>query len=236
MKGNIDHLWQAYLDGEMSACEASEFEATLTPDQRVRIADELTFETACQTRLGEPIACPDALWTSVKADIRAEAAHNTTVIPFIKRRSVWAPVAAAAAAVVILLAVQTGSSLELMTPPDSVPTTLATGNTLASVNQFLKDSAITLSVSDPTDNGHPIQFIGARNTLLSNTHVKELYYNCCGQPVRMVVAKKGSAAAENFGRIENADSVQATRNVGAYTVALLSTHSAANLLNVFAAN
>ena len=236
MKGNIDHLWQAYLDGEMSACEASEFEATLTPEQRVRIADELTFETACQARLSEPIACPDALWNSVKADIRTEAAHNTAVIPFIKRGSVWATVGAAAAAVAILLTVQTGNSLELMTPPDSVPTTLATGSTLASVNQFLKDSAITLSISNPADNGHPIQFVGARNTLLSNTHVKELYYNCCGKPVRMVVAEKGSAAAENFGRVENADSIQATRNIGAYTVALLSTHSAPDLLNVFASN
>ena len=48
---NREQLWQAYLDGELSACEAAQFETTLSEAERRRLAAELRFDRALADRL-----------------------------------------------------------------------------------------------------------------------------------------------------------------------------------------
>ena len=104
------------------------------------------------------------------------------------------------------------------------------------MNQFLKDFDVPLAL-DPArikDTHHPRELVGARQSTLNGVPVKEIYYNCCGEPVEMIVAKNGTAAAEAFAQAENAKHIQATRVVGDHTIALLSHHPATYLLDGWA--
>lgn len=58
MKKNLDMMRQAYLDGELSASEASEFEATLDAAERERLAAEVRFENGLAERLAQDAKCP----------------------------------------------------------------------------------------------------------------------------------------------------------------------------------
>ena len=105
MTTNRDHLWQAYIDGEMTACECSEFEDTLCESERERMKGEVQFEAACRDKLCEPVCCPDAVWERIKGEIANDSSTDTTnVISFPRKQTaVWAILGAAAAALVLML-------------------------------------------------------------------------------------------------------------------------------------
>ena len=53
MSMDREKLWQAYLDGELSIAETSEFEATLNAEERDRLQAEKSFESGLADALSE---------------------------------------------------------------------------------------------------------------------------------------------------------------------------------------
>ena len=57
-----EKLWMAYLDGEMTSTEAAAFDASLTPEERARLAGEMRLESGLAAALQGDVVCPDAVW------------------------------------------------------------------------------------------------------------------------------------------------------------------------------
>ena len=78
---NFEDLWNAYIDGELSASEASEFEASLSDEDRALLAGEMQFENALADRLRQDSDCPADVWARVKAQVT----EPSNVTPFSAR-------------------------------------------------------------------------------------------------------------------------------------------------------
>ena len=117
-----------------------------------------------------------------------------------------------------------------MTPPDAIPTDLA-HNTAGDITQFFASEQIDLEVLEATDDYHALELIGARRASMNKETVHEIYYTCCGEPIRVIVAPNGSRAASRLLHNVSKGNVQQARNIGKYVVGLLSSHKAPGLLD-----
>jgi anti-sigma factor RsiW len=250
MKQDKEKLSQAYLDGELSASEISEFERILSAEERDRLAGEIRFERALGERLAHDAECPDAVWRRVEQihGLRPRFAQR-------HRRIGWGIASLAAAACIGFFAAVYGPGLVRITPGiemDSEAVVLAaetveelqaasmTQPGRDAVQQFLRNAGITLEVDsvEALPMGalhHDIAIIGARKDPAGRDAVYELLFACCGYPVKVVVARCGSHAAETIGRAAAVDGqVQATRRVAGYLAAVVGNHEARDLIDIFA--
>ena len=92
--------WQAYLDGELSASEAADFEANLDDRERQLLASEMSFESAFAEKLGMDATCPDQVWENTRALIEAKRAPRRSM----KRLYYGAATFAAAASIAFMIA------------------------------------------------------------------------------------------------------------------------------------
>ena len=85
------------------------------------------------------------------------------------------------------------------------------------------------------ENHKHIQLMGAGTELANGEYVVEMLFACCRLPVKVLVAKVGSIAAQEIGRVAGTDEGQvvATRVVGGYLAAVVSDHPAHGLLDIF---
>lgn len=244
MASNHDKLATAYLDGELSAAEAAEFDTSLTPQQKHNLAAEMKFERAIGERLSRGAACPDDLWKKTLAAIDEK---TSPVVEFRPRRTWMYAVTAMAAALAIgvagllvnfnaanrgpsILAMEKGTTIEALQAQAELK-----GHDTESVNAFFKEHGFNLAMTTadvqiPGDHHTPRVLLGMKPTNYRGDDVMELMFNCCGRPLKVVVAKTGSKTANEIGAAMAAGQLQESRHVGEYVAALVGKHEIHGLL------
>lgn len=245
--------WQAYLDGELSVSEASEFEENLSDGERERLAAEVHFENSLANHLSRDADCPEDVWKRTQALLTKKRAldrgsrraphrgpHGTY------RRWYWG-VATLAAAASLAFVVSLFSPLR-HSPSPAVVLAVETVEQLAasseterdqdSIQRYLDRHGVDLALRSPASlatNHKPIELLGARREHAKGEAVMEVLVACCGYPVKILMAQRGSAAAEEIGRAAGANGhVMATRVVGGYLTAVVGLHPAHGLLDLLA--
>lgn len=256
MNDNREHLWQAYLDGELSVTEMAEFEQSLTPEDQNRLTAEKRFESGLAERLAEDAACPDDVWERTKAILaQAQALENDTVTRFpagsIRRRSwMWgAATLTAAACVAFILTIFSPSGTSDTSPVvilaaetvDELAKQSETDHDAESVHQFINEHGYDLDLNREDSLGmaavhYGIEVVGAREETIKGDPVVEMLFGCCEYPVKVIMAKRDSSAARYIGQAAGAGSdIQATRIINdKYIAAVVGKHPAHGLLDIFA--
>jgi len=244
MNTNDDKIWGAYLDGELSATEAAEFDAALTPRQRERVARELHFESALADRLTRSERCSAALWAAIVE--QAESADRPA--RFRALGGWWWVLSRTALVAAGLLIVSAVYFWE--TPPETgVPflhiaeahvdefSQLAqTPATRDAMQQFLADHGLDLSLRplESLGNGEAQDavLLGARALQWHNESIVELLFECHDAPVKIVVVRRGTHAAKLMERAAGCGEISDFRELGSYAMGLVSCRGlrAANLL------
>jgi anti-sigma factor RsiW len=253
-----DKLWTAYLDGELSAAEAAEFEKSLSTEEKQQLAAEMQFEEGLMHILSEDEPCPDVLWDRVCRDVAAPQSAPA------KSGAWFWRVSALAAGVAIVMAVALPQSVSddddamanrgnVIDTPDEqfasiLPAFLAFGeNSVESlqqqaqvngdesgVNAFMREHGfkLALETAQAEPGHHALRLIGAREVAYDDEAVLELFYECCEQPMKVIVAKQGGAAAEHLAVGVANGHAQASRHVGDYVAAVVGKHGFDNLVRV----
>lgn len=244
MNRKKDLLWQAYLDGELSVSETSEFEASLTEEERERLAAEMQFEGGLAERLSRDAKCPEDVWKRTKALI--VEARDAESRPRSLRPWYWGVASLAAAAAVALMIsvfapVQSSPSSALVLAAETVEDLAATAKTEAgreAAQAYLDSHDVDLHIN-PVESlsiastHHDIEFLGTRTGYAAGEPVVEVLLGCCGRPVKVVMALQGSAAAQEIGFAAGENSqVGATRSVNGYLAAVVGDHTPYELLEI----
>ncbi|MFA6243994.1 MAG: hypothetical protein WC655_23835 [Candidatus Hydrogenedentales bacterium] len=240
-----DRMWSAYLDGELGASEASEFDRGLTVSEKRRMAGEVVLERALADVLGRGAACPEAVWARLRETIQAESKPEQQNTP--STWPSWGRMLAVAAVVVLTVAglvVKTQSprgDFVLMAEKDVGQLQQASrvrGHSLQDVNEYVHEHGFAFDVL-PIDNDgsrhHWRELLGARESHYRGEKVMELFFDCCGKPLKVVVAPKNGAAARHIGEALARGELQASRPAGEYVTALVGRHRAAALLDLVSA-
>ncbi|GMV99459.1 MAG: hypothetical protein AMXMBFR84_05980 [Candidatus Hydrogenedentota bacterium] len=228
-----DKLWSAYLDGELSASEASEFDQTLTPAARERLSREMRFEKCIADSLSTGVRCPDDAWQRISESVLAQTPKKA------KRKAmdwVWYGVTALAASLAIAVGLEINNWRN--TPPDflqlkadrvedlQLQVAYETSD-VEELSRFLKSNNVALSMEDPSVHSprrHPRIIYGAREATYRGEEVMEVFFECCGQPAKIVVVPKGGAAAQAIGRAVANGKVKDAKPVGNFVAAIVSNH------------
>lgn len=228
-----ENLWSAYLDGELTASESLEVDGGLTDDGRARLAAEMRFERLVAERLSVAPPCPDALWEGAVARMRPPRAARR---PF----PVWRAGSLAAAFVVafsFFLVLQTNNDAEFLAKAASINSLRdqAQVTTRDEVQALLRRHGITLRLRSLEEAGidhHQGFLVGAVATEHNGEPVVQLLYGCCGNPAKVIVARRGGAAAGCIAKGVASGRVQACCATGDHVVAVVSPHPSAELLHV----
>ena len=245
MDSQRENMVTAYLDGELSAAEAAEFDKSFTPVEKSNLAAEIKLEYAIGERLSRGAACPDLVWQRALAAIEEKASpmHRLRT-----RRNWMYAVAALAAALAItvggllinantpapgrpILALAKGATVESLQEEVQLR-----GNDTKSVNSFLKENGFNLAMSTAAaqvshEHHAPRVLLGLSSAVNHGVDVMELMFNCCGRPLKVVIAKAGSRTAREIGDAMAEGEIQVSRHVGEYVAALVGQHEAPGLLD-----
>ncbi len=250
MATNHEKLVTAYLDGELSAAEAAELDQSLTPDHKANLASEIKFERAIGERLARGAKCPDDLWQRTMAAVEAKTAPE--IVEFKLRRNYWKYASVAMAA---MLAVTTiGLVAQFNTGPSVAPSMFAMekgmtiemlasqaelrGHDTAAVNAYFKEHGFNLAMTSadmtiPGDHHTPRELLGMRPATNGDDNVMEMMFNCCGRPLKVIIAKTGSDTAREIGGLVSEGKIQTVRHVGDYVAALVGKHETHAILDNF---
>jgi len=241
-----DRLWMAYLDGELTPAESAAFDAGLTPEERDRLAAEMHFESALAEALRGDVKCPDHVWRRAQVLVRNAGKARR------RRVRLWWGAAFAAAAALVLSVFQPGLL------PDggangtphvlaAVPSTMAEFEarsevppTLEAVDAYLERNGIHLQLASletvpHVAGGHvhgTMTLVGACEGDCPHHTMQALMFNCCGKPVRLLLAPLGSGGAGMLQMANQNHEVQRMAVVGAYLAAVVGEHPAPGLIDL----
>ncbi len=238
----------AYMDGQMSASEALEFERSLSPEDQKRLTDEVRLESAICDSLGGQECCPIALWNSLALRMKNET---------VRRRwfSGWSNRFVAAAAAVAIMV--TSSMVYHQFRPETT-TVEATGlgitesnitdfashsevpGTREATQRYLDDNNIGLKIVSfeeaKLNPHHPMKLLGACKGKCDKGVLIEVRMTCCDKPIKLVVAKEGSEGASLIRKATRCGTVQKYRVTNGYVTALVGDiHGHVDLLNLLQA-
>lgn len=243
MKTDKDKLWSAYLDDQLDAKESAEFDGSLSLNEKDRLTKEVHWESCLATALADKSDCPDAVWKRVRSEVlKKERTHHSS------RSVLFAPsllkVAALAASVLVafLLLHEAGrpehddDCLSMPLNVEAMTAHLDVSGDLDSVRQFLKEHDVGISLQATSTiqmpAGHHATLLGARASRSDGETVVELLYECCGKPIKMVIARNGTRMADRIRDSVSEDIVQITRQIGDFQVALVGLHEGTALMQV----
>lgn len=235
----------AYIDGQMSASEALEFERSLSPEDQRRLADEIRVEAVICDHLATDTCCPEALWNSIKLRVRNQSQKRSPLGVW-QRRFVGV---AASIAIVTTSAliyrdfapernIGVASSLEISEDNlvDFANHTEVPG-TREATQHFLDkhDIALELVALDAAelDAHHPVKLLGACMGSCPRGSILELRLTCCNRPVKLLVIKEGSGRDMFVRRAMRCGKVKESREVNGVLIALVGDiHGHTDLLNL----
>jgi len=242
MNGDKEILLQAYLDGELSASEASAFEASLTEKERKRLPLEMQFESGLAEALSKGGDCPEDVWARTQALL---GDRLSTKRPRFSRMFWYAGTMAAAASIAlvisffvseptstspsIVMAAESIEELEAMSKVDPGADTAE-----AFINQQGVDLELHFEEAVQSSHHYGMAVVGARMYKVEKDSVGGVLYVCCGRPIKIIIAKSGSKGAELIARSASdhagINDIMNTREVGGYLAAVVSKHRADEFL------
>lgn len=251
MNDNREHMWQAYIDGELTATEMARFEASLSIEEQQQLVSDTQFDRGLSERLAEDAACPDDVWERTKALLVEASASDETTVSFPARskpRSMFwgmATLAAAAGLAFVLSTFAPGGTglndmpiiLEAATVDELAQKSQVDANPKA-IEEFMHANDIDLDLLPESSMTMaavhaPIKLVGAG--ISDNGEYIELYAGCCKEPVKILLVHRDSEAAKCIGQAcGNGNDLQATRIVGDYLAAVVGKHPAHDILDIFA--
>lgn len=242
MNGDKETLWQAYLDGELSAAEASAFTASLSDREHEQLLEEIEFHSELSEVLSADADCPDDVWERTQASI---ASRQRNPKPAWSRAVWYAGTVAAAASIALLISVFTrtdssySAAVQAVETVDELKALSMVEPGAKAAQEFLHahdtDIDIHLDEAIAVTRHHGIAILGAREDKFKSGSVTGVLYVCCDRPVKIIMAKLGSKGADIIAKgagasAENSDVLE-TRVVGDYIAAVVSSgHGARDLL------
>jgi hypothetical protein len=239
MSTQNDRIWSACLDGELTATEANEFDRSLSPEERDRLAGEMEFEKALSDKLASDAECPDALWRRI--EMRTTNSDRPMFGGRFMRWTVGGAAAAAALLIVFALLNVLGQHISeaafLRVAEASVDQLAARSapNTddAEAAAAYLRAHGFEVSftsLENLSDGHHAIELLGVREVDFRDERVAEMLFNCCGYPVKVALAPIGSMAARVMQANSGEGEVQMVGAVDGYMAAVVGRHYAPGLL------
>jgi hypothetical protein len=82
MNNDKEQLWQAYIDGELSATEMASFEASLNALEQEQLRSDMQFDRGICHRLTENTTCPTEIWERTKVLLMESSTGEDNIAPF----------------------------------------------------------------------------------------------------------------------------------------------------------
>lgn len=237
-KDDKEKRWMAYLDGQLSASEVLDFERGLSARDRARLDGEVRLESAICESFSDGPCCPLALWDNVVARM------NQPVQVKAGRWAYWVSrttVVLAATAAIVFGApyyessmgdrgAHAGSQVAIHeTSREEFSRGLEATASMADAEAYLRENNINLRlVSDTEDKSthrHSLEFLGACRGKCPEGTLYELRFWCCNKPVKILVARRGTAGEQLLkGAFECGDAEKSTV-VDDYVTAVIGGHN-----------
>jgi hypothetical protein len=225
-----EKLWMAYVDGEMTASEASAFDETLTSADRDRLSAEACIEAGLAQHLGAEVKCPDALWQRLQDQVGEQhTLPRRTGVPW--QRMVLLAAAVALVAFGGFWYVNTTPSapvvaLHGVTPPDPEVFALksATDADPAAVEAYMQDHGIQLALAESMHEGGAtgrVRLVGSCQGNCPYGSIVEVLFLCGDKPARLLVTKVGSPGSHLISEALETGEVKATKRIGDYLAGLI---------------
>lgn len=239
-----ERLLTAYIDGQLSASEAVAFEATLSQEEREWCAREIHFEQAVCEVLAGPIACPEALWQQLSEQMETAPRPRRRWLaqPWVA----WSAFGGLAAALAFTFydvdpAAGQGQFFEpvLSLPADAVSmqSESSTPPDHDAVQQFMRQRDVMLIFNNFAGfqqvDGHEVRLLGASEQGCHGRSVMEILFQCCGMPVKVVLAREDTAGADILEQGVREGRVKFLTHAGTYVMGVVGAHHAPDLTRLF---
>jgi hypothetical protein len=249
---------QAYIDGELSVSEMTDFEKSLSQEELKLLTSEKQFDGVIAEHLAQDATCPLEVWDRTKALLQSNDSSITEFSTLKKRRSpsmYWGIGSLVAAACIAFILINVATKVVPGIDPDSEPFRIyaesveelaaqsQTSPTHEAVEGFLGDHDVMVEL-DPDIRmffvHYGFGFLGAKQHKISDHKFLELLFACCDHPVKIVVAKRDSDAAKMLGQaVDSSNHIQATKiisdkNGAEFLAAVVGKHHAHGFLDIFA--
>ena len=223
-----DQKVAAYLDGELSFNESAAFEQELPAIPREMLQSEVTLEARLAETLRGP-SCPDALWKSLKRQMKSEKSSAKRFM-FPQQKWVWLPLAAS---LVIMAGLFVSQPDPAFVERVSTVAALKDEVVLSDPSSVLAEIEFDLTVLMESQGHHAIEVLGGYSERLAGDPVAIICISCCGEPIRILVTRRESRAAEALLRRRNRENIQTVAWRGEYQLAVISDHPAEDALRLF---
>lgn len=236
-----EKLWVAYLDGQLSTSEAVAFEATLSEVERAQVGSEVHLERVIGERLQEAPGCPEGLWQGLASQIAASEAVPRTSLLGQPRALVAALTALAAATVFAFSDFRQRTPVEpILALASDMPQFVngsSTSGDWSAVQEFMRQRQVALVMNSFDANldtaHHPFRLVGASELGCHGNSVMEIRFECCGKPVKVILAKNGTKASTIVREGRANGEVRYVREMGVYVVGVVSKHPVPDLTRLF---
>lgn len=237
-RGEYEKRWMAYLDGQLSAGEASAFDESLDPAGRARVEAEMRLESALSDRLTEGGGCPVELWQKTLAML--DCADPTPLSRrFTRRAALWAAAASGLLAVSLGLAYGFGASVtgQVVVTEGESPVRMArlgitetcvsdfalrakTPCSREAIEKYLAEHDIRLALvpdnSEQVMMNHRVRPLGSCMGNCPKGEVVEVLFDLDGQPAKLVLARAESSGAKLIRKEAERGTVVRTKVLGDY--------------------
>jgi len=217
----------AYLDSELPMEQFAEMEAMLSDELRAGLQKEGVFEGRLADRLMGP-KCPDTLWKQVKHHLRPEENPSQSRISYFpKKIRFWLPLAASVA---ILAGLYFASDDPVFIERVSSVSALRAEAQLQDPMEVFAENGFNLSVGSESPVSHDIEVLGGYTAQIKGESIAVVCVDCCGEPMRILVSRKGSRAAKAVRSIEVLQTVVWRGDV---QLAVIAEHPSEEVLSLF---
>ena len=234
----------AYMDGQMSASEALDFEQSLTSRDRARLGGEVRLESAICDRLAGDACCPAAVWAKLISDMKR---------PAVTRRgwTYWLPrvttVLAATTAILIgapyyedLYGAERHRMGRHISLPESTREEFSRGleatTSLAAAQTYLQENNINLRLVHQTGAGgvhqHDLEYLGICRGKCPEGTLYELRFWCCGKPAKLMIARRQTEGERVLRHATRCGDVRDSRVDDEFITAVICGHEVPDLLGM----
>ena len=217
----------AYLDGELPLERFAEMEEVLSDELRSGLQKEGVLEGRMADRLRGP-ECPDALWKPVKHHLHPQKdSSQSRIFCFPKKIRFWLPLAASVA---ILAGLHFASDDPVFVERISSVAALRTEAQLQNPMEVFAENGFNLLVGSESPGHHDIEVLGGYTAQIGGESIAVVCVDCCGEPMRILVSRKGSRSAKALRSIE---ALQTVVWRGDVQLAVIADHPSEEVLSLF---
>jgi hypothetical protein len=237
-----DERWWAYVDNEMSAMEAAEYDRSLSPEDRERAAADMQFETELGKALGAHVPCPKEAWHAALLSVRQ--AQKRRMKRLWRLSWIAAPLTAAAVGFIVLMVRGHSDPTPLFLSlegkdVDALASSSQVKDGVPGVRTFMRERSLPVTFNPAyasEGQSSPHQLLGAREDTFCDEPVTELLFNCGGEPAVLVLTYDGSAATKEISKGLAAGAVRNSRYVSGMLISVVGANAPPDLINAVGAH